>query len=69
MRTHKILTSLAALAVAATAVIVPLAVSSSAATAPLLGSYNGAANPAGGVAFATETGTTPSIYSDYLDGT
>ena len=69
MRTHKILTSLAALAVAATAVIVPLAVSSSAATAPLLGSYNGAANPAGGVAFATETGTTASIYSDYLDGT
>jgi len=34
----------------------------------LLGSYNGAANPAGDAAFASETGTTASIYSDYLDG-
>jgi hypothetical protein len=34
----------------------------------LLGSYNGAANPAGATSFASETGTAASIYSDYLDG-
>jgi hypothetical protein len=35
----------------------------------LLGSYNGAADPGGATAFAKETGTTASIYADYLDGT
>ncbi len=35
----------------------------------LLGSYNGAADPAGATAFAGETDTTASVYSDYLDGT
>ncbi len=37
-------------------------------SALLLGSYNGAANPAGASSFGTETGTPASIYSDYLDG-
>jgi hypothetical protein len=39
-----------------------------ASTGLLLGSYNGAADPAGATAFAAETDTTASIYSDYLDG-
>jgi hypothetical protein len=68
MHTRKVLTGLAVLALAATAAIVPLAVSSSATTVPLLGSYNGAGSVAGATSFASETGTTASIYSDYLDG-
>jgi len=65
---RKILSGLAALAVAAAVVVVPLAVSSSATTVPLLGSYDGAANPSGASSFASETGTTTSIYSDYAAG-
>ena len=34
----------------------------------LLGSYNGAADPSGAQSFASETHTTSSVYSDYLDG-
>ena len=34
----------------------------------LLGSYNGAADPSDAQSFASETHTTSSIYSDYLDG-
>src|SRR6202034_2073042 len=37
-------------------------------TGLLLGSYNGAADPSGMTSFASETDTTASIYSDYLDG-
>ena len=46
----------------------PLAASSSASTVPLLGSYDGAANTSGASSFASETGTTTSIYSDYAAG-
>ena len=35
---------------------------------PLLGSYDGAADPSGAQSFASETNTTASIYSDYMDG-
>jgi len=34
----------------------------------MLGSYNGAADPSGAQSFASETHTTASVYSDYLDG-
>ena len=59
---------LTAVAVAAATAIVLLAVSSSATTPPLLGSYDGAGNPAGATAFANQTGSSASIYSDYLQG-
>ncbi len=65
---RRLLGGLAALAVAAAVVIVPLATSSSATTVPLLGSYDGAANTSGATAFAGETGTSASIYSDYAAG-
>ena len=65
---RKMLSGLAALAVAAAVVIVPLATSSSATTVPLLGSYDGAANPSGASSFASETGTATSVYSDYAAG-
>src|ERR1700722_3148810 len=66
MQSRKILAGFAALAVAAAAALVPLSVS--AATVPLLGSYDGAANPAGATSFASATGSTSSIYSDYAAG-
>jgi hypothetical protein len=46
----------------------PSTTTSPATTGLQLGSYNGAANPLGATAFASETGTAASIYSDYLDG-
>jgi hypothetical protein len=68
MHSRKVLLGLAVLAITAAAVVVPLSLLSSAATVPLLGSYDGPANPAGVTAFAAKTGATPSIYSDYLQG-
>lgn len=59
-------------AICAVAVTVPLVTASSpsgAGTSVLLGSYNGGGNVSGNQAFASETGTTASNYSDYLDGT
>src|SRR6202044_2369903 len=68
MHARKVLVTLAALAIAATASVVPLSLSSSATTVPLLGSYDGAANTSGASSFASETGTTSSVYSDYAAG-
>ena len=67
-RAQKLWAGLAAIAMTAAAAVVPLATSSSATTVPLLGSYNGAANTSGATAFAGETGTSASIYSDYAAG-
>jgi hypothetical protein len=46
----------------------PSTTTSPATTGLQLGSYNGAADPAGATAFASQTGSAASIYSDYLDG-